>query len=61
MKLLRLFFQNAILYVSISVLYLMCSSLVIHQVYVYEESFALVPKGTITQLFITGVSKLVIL
>ncbi|XP_065221148.1 uncharacterized protein LOC135846080 isoform X2 [Planococcus citri] len=46
---------NAVLYVSISVLYLMSSSLVVHQVYAYEESYSWVPKATRTQLFVTGV------
>lgn len=34
----------------------MCSSLVVHQVYMYDEAYSWVPKGTRTQLFITGVS-----
>lgn len=48
-------FQNAVLYVGISVLFLMSSSLIIHQVYAYQDSFSWVPKATRHQLFATAV------
>ncbi|KAK7604838.1 hypothetical protein V9T40_006024 [Parthenolecanium corni] len=46
---------NAIVYVSISVLYLICSSLVVLQVYNFEDHYAWVPKSTRTQLLFTAV------
>lgn len=56
-KLLLLFFlQNAYLYVSLSVLFLIASSLLFHMVFL-SEAFAWVPKWTQQQLLVTGVSE----
>jgi len=48
--------QNALFYVSVSVLYLIGSSLVIHLIHMYHESYSWVPKWTRDQLLVTGVS-----
>ncbi|KAH1015083.1 hypothetical protein HUJ05_012861 [Dendroctonus ponderosae] len=44
---------NAYLYVSLSVLFLVASSLLFHMVFL-SEAFAWVPKWTLTQLLVTG-------
>lgn len=54
-KLLLFFLQNAYLYVSLSVLFLIASSLLFHMVFL-SEAFAWVPKWTQQQLLVTGVS-----
>ncbi|GLH02435.1 hypothetical protein R5R35_005502 [Gryllus longicercus] len=46
---------NALFYVSVSVLYLISSSLVIHLIHAYHESYSWVPKSTREQLLVTGV------
>jgi hypothetical protein len=48
--------QNALFYVSVSVLYLIGSSLVVHLIHMYHESYSWVPKWTRDQLLVTGVS-----
>lgn len=48
-------FQNAFFYVSMSVLYVISSSLVLHLLHTYSESYTWVPKWTRDQLFITTV------
>jgi len=48
-------FQTAILYVCMSFLYLIASSLVVHMV--HAEVFSWVPKWSKDQLLVTGVSK----
>jgi hypothetical protein len=48
--------QNALFYVGVSVLYLIGSSLVIHLIHMYHESYSWVPKWTRDQLLVTGVS-----
>lgn len=55
-KLLLFFLQNAYLYVSLSVLFLIASSLLFHMVFL-SEAFAWVPKWTQQQLLVTGVSE----
>lgn len=49
-------FQNAFLYVSISTLYLLSSSLIIHLSHYYNENYAWIPESTIHRLIIAGVS-----
>ncbi|PSN34187.1 hypothetical protein C0J52_23023 [Blattella germanica] len=46
---------NALFYVSVSVLYLIGSSLVIHLIHIYHESYSWVPKWTRDQLLVTGI------
>ncbi|XP_069700331.1 uncharacterized protein [Periplaneta americana] len=46
---------NALFYVSVSVLYLIGSSLVIHLIHMYHESYSWVPKWTRDQLLVTGI------
>jgi hypothetical protein len=48
--------QNALFYVGVSVLYVIGSSLVIHLIHMYHESYSWVPKWTRDQLLVTGVS-----
>ncbi|XP_046999202.1 uncharacterized protein LOC124615402 [Schistocerca americana] len=45
---------NGFFYVSVSVLYLISSSLIIHLIHVYHESYSWVPKWTREQLLIAG-------
>ncbi|XP_021933257.1 uncharacterized protein LOC110836415 isoform X1 [Zootermopsis nevadensis] len=47
---------NAFFYVSVSVLYVIGSSLVIHLIHMYHESYSWVPKWTRDQLLVTGVN-----
>ncbi|XP_063225937.1 uncharacterized protein LOC134532867 isoform X2 [Bacillus rossius redtenbacheri] len=46
---------NALFYVSVSFLYLVSSSLIVHLIHMYHESYSWVPKWTIQQLLVTGV------
>ncbi|XP_021933260.1 uncharacterized protein LOC110836415 isoform X2 [Zootermopsis nevadensis] len=46
---------NAFFYVSVSVLYVIGSSLVIHLIHMYHESYSWVPKWTRDQLLVTGI------
>ncbi|XP_067003159.1 uncharacterized protein [Anabrus simplex] len=46
---------NALFYVSVSVLYVISSSLIIHLIHVYHEYYSWVPKWTREQLLVTGV------
>nr|CAD7397527.1 unnamed protein product [Timema poppensis] len=46
---------NALFYVSVSLFYIISSSLLIHLIHVYHESYSWVPKWTREQLLVTGI------